>query len=81
MPSNKYNDKLNFLGNVIAEKRKSYSMSQNKLAIKMQLRGLDIGSNEISKIEKQERIIKDFELLALKDILKLDFNDLHLDDE
>lgn len=81
MPSNKYNDKLNFLGDVIASKRKSYNMSQNKLAIKMQLRGLDMGCREISKIEKQERIIKDFELLAFKDILKLDFNDLHLDNE
>ncbi|MCI8291100.1 MAG: helix-turn-helix transcriptional regulator [Clostridia bacterium] len=79
MKSNKYKEKLNFLGLLIAEKRKSMKMSQNVLASKMQLKGVNIGKNDISKLETQNRTIKDYELIALKDILNIDLNSIHLD--
>lgn len=78
MKITKYKGKSNFLGILIAEKRKSYKMSQNKLASKMQLYGVNIGKNDISKIECGKRLIKDYELIAIKDILDLDLNNLHL---
>lgn len=78
MKTNKYKEKSNFLGTLIAEKRKSYKMSQNKLASKMQLKGINIGKNDISKIEGGKRLIKDYELIAIKDILDLDINNIHL---
>lgn len=79
MKTNKYKNKLNFLGKLIATKRKELKMSQNMLAGKMQLMGVNIGKNDISKLESQNRIIKDYELIALKDILNIDFNNIHLD--
>lgn len=79
MKTNKYKDKLNFLGKIIATKRKELRMSQNVLASQMQLKGINIGKNDISKIEGQNRTIKDYELIALKDILDIDLNNLHLD--
>lgn len=79
MKTNKYKGNLNFIGKLIASKRKGLKMSQNMLASKMQLKGVNIGKNDISKLETQNRIIKDFELIAIKDILKIDLNNLHLD--
>lgn len=78
MKSNKYKEKANYLGELIATKRKSYKLSQNKLASKMQLMGINIGKNDISKIESGNRLIRDYELIAIKDILDLDLNNIHL---
>ena len=60
MKTNKYKEKLNFLGKIIAIKRKELKISQNMLASKMQLKGVNIGKNDISKIESQNRTIKDY---------------------
>lgn len=78
MKTNKYKGKLNFLGAIIADKRKKLKISQNMLASKMQLKGINIGKNDISKIECQNRTIKDYELIALKDILNIDLNNINL---
>lgn len=78
MKTNKYKNKSNFVGKLIATKRKELKMSQNLLASKMQLKGVNIGKNDISKIESQSRLIKDYELLALKDILNIDLNNINL---
>lgn len=78
MRNNKYKGKSNFVGNLIAEERKLRKLSQNQLASKMQLVGVNIGKNDISKIESGKRLIKDYELIAIKDILKLDLNRIHL---
>lgn len=78
MKSNKYKEKANFLGNLIAEKRKFCNFSQNVLASKMQLMGINIGKNDISKIESGQRLLRDYELIAIKDILNIDINNIHL---
>lgn len=78
MKANKYKGKSNFLGKLIAKERKSQKLSQNQLASKMQLLGVNIGKNDISKIESGNRLIKDFELIAIKDILNIDLNNIHL---
>lgn len=78
MRSNKYNGKANFLGEIISERRKELKMSQNKLASNMQIFGVNIGKNDISKIESGNRLIKDFELIAIKEILNLDINSIKL---
>ncbi|MCI9246136.1 MAG: helix-turn-helix transcriptional regulator [Clostridia bacterium] len=78
MKSNKYKEKSNLLGNLIAQNRKVKKMSQNKLASKMQILGVNIGKNDISKIEAGNRLIRDYELIAIKDILDLDLNNIHL---
>lgn len=78
MKSNKYKNKYNILGEIIANARKSIKLSQNGLASKMQLMGINIGKNEISKIECGKRLIRDYELIAMKDILSLNISDIHL---
>ena len=78
MKSNKYKGKSNFLGKLIAKERKSQKLSQNQLASKMQLLGVNIGKNDISKIESGNRLKKDFELIAIKDILNIDLTNIHL---
>lgn len=78
MKTNKYKGKLNFLGKIIANKRKELKISQNMLASQMQLKGINIGKNDISKIECENRTIKDYELIALKEILNIDLNSISL---
>lgn len=78
MRTNRYQNKLNLLGREIALKRKELRLSQNAVANKMQLKGISIGKNDISKIESQDRTIKDYELIALKDILNLDLNSINI---
>lgn len=78
MKTNKYKDKSNCMGEIIASARKSANISQNKLASKMQLMGVNIGKNDISKIECSKRIIKDYELIAIKDILNISLDNVHL---
>lgn len=78
MKSNKYKGKSNFLGELIAQNRKNQKMSQNKLALKMQILGVNIGKNDISKIEAGNRLLRDYELIAIKDILDLNLDNIHL---
>lgn len=77
---NRYNGELNVLSKLIRENRISEDLSQEMLAARMQLKGISISRNEISRLETGKRLIKDFELIALKDILKLDLNSIHLED-
>lgn len=78
MKSNKFRNSYNILGKLISKTRKSFKISQNELASKMQLMGINIGKNEISKIECGKRLLRDYELIAIKDILDLDINNIHL---
>lgn len=46
-------------------------MSQQDLAEKLQLEGIDLTSKEISKIEMNKRLVQDFELFAFAKIFKV----------
>lgn len=50
MKITKYNEFKNISGNKLRELRKESKMSQQDLAKKMQLEGIDLTSKEISKI-------------------------------
>ncbi len=58
MKSNKFKNKCNISGELIANTRKLIKLSQNGLASKMQLIGINIGKNEISKIESGKRLLE-----------------------
>ncbi len=49
--------------------RKKREMSQEMLAAQMQLLGVDINQRLISKIERNERFVKDYELACFCKIL------------
>ena len=42
----------------------------------MQLRNIEISQKVISRIEKQERFVADYELLAFSEVLKMDLYEL-----
>ena len=71
MKITKYNDLKNISGNKLKELRKKNKMSQQDLAKKLPLEGIDLTSKEISKIETNNRLVQDFELFAFAKIFKV----------
>lgn len=67
-----YNGLANIAGKRIKEARTALNMSQEELAIKLQLKNIIVGQKVISRIEKGERFIADYELLGFSEILKKD---------
>lgn len=51
-------------------------MSKVALSKKLELYGVSINRNELLKIEKNELMVKDFELAAISEILNIDLNNL-----
>ena len=71
-----YEGKANIVGTKIREARLNQKLSQEELAIKMQLRNIEFSQKVISRIEKQERFVADYELLAFSEVLKLDLYEM-----
>jgi len=64
-----YHGKYNCSGERIREQRKAIHLSQEQLAAKLQLAGLDATQNTISRIEAGLRIVPDFEISFFADAL------------
>ena len=67
-----YNGSANIVGKRIREARTKRNMSQEELAIKLQLKNIIIGQKVISRIEKGERFVADYELLGFSEVLNVD---------
>ncbi|MBO5292481.1 MAG: helix-turn-helix transcriptional regulator [Lachnospiraceae bacterium] len=67
-----YDGKANIVGPQIRAARKSLKLSQDELAAKMQLNNVEISQKVISRIEKQERFVTDYELLVFSRVLDID---------
>lgn len=61
--------KCNISGKRIREARMKARMSQEELAVRMQLAGLQMGQMAVSRIETGKRLVPDFELPLLADAL------------
>ena len=72
----KYNEKSNICGELIEKYRIKQDISREDLAKKLQLLGINIDRSSILRIEKGIVILKDFELLAICQILNIDYGDL-----
>ena len=59
--------------------RKEKRMSQEELAAQLQLMGVDINQRLISKIERNERFVKDYELACLCRVLDVTERELLAD--
>lgn len=70
------NGKNNICGEKVALLRKEKKMSQKILAEKLQLFGLNIDKNTIQRIEAGLRFVTDIELIALKSVLDISYEDL-----
>lgn len=73
----KYNNKKkNITGKFISQERKKQGMTKVQLCKMLELQGVYINRDELLKMEKDELMIKDFELAAIAKILKLDLNQI-----
>ena len=67
-----YNGKKNICGERIHEARCKLRLTQNDLAAKMQINGITIERDSISRIEIGTRFVADYELKELSKILNVD---------
>lgn len=66
-----YNGKKNISGKRIREARRMLELSQSSLATKMQLEGVTIERDSISRIEKGTRFVTDYEIKLFARVLKV----------
>lgn len=71
-----YDGKANIVGKQIRKLRKENHISQEALAARLQLNNIELSQKAISRIEKQERFVTDYELLAFSEIFKVNVYDL-----
>ena len=67
-----YNGRKNICGNKIRIARKRCKISQTDLAAKLQLEGVILERDSVSRIESGTRFVTDYELKILSKILKVD---------
>ena len=77
----KYNGKCNASGENIRKIRERAKLSQEQLASLLQLRGLSINQKAISRIETGERVVADYELMLLSQVLCVSIDNLLSDCE
>jgi len=69
-----YNGKKNICGEKIHEARCKLRLTQSDLAAKLQINGIIIERDSISRIEIGTRFVADYELRELSKILKVSVN-------
>ncbi len=72
----KYNNHLNIENKKIKELRIKKNLSLTDLSTKLLLVRIDIPKQSLHKLEKENRIIKDFELVASAKVLKVGVEEL-----
>ena len=66
-----YNGKKNICGDRVHEARCRHRLTQSDLAARLQLAGIIIERDSVSRIEIGTRFVADYELRALSDILNV----------
>lgn len=65
----RYTDgKCNASGAVIRQLREKVGLSQEELAARLQLVGLNLNQKAVSRIETGERVVPDFELIFFSEV-------------
>ena len=64
----------NLIGERLKDLRKKSALSQRDLARELQLIGIDMDKNVITRIETNKRYVTDFELQALKSIFNVSYD-------
>lgn len=72
----KYMGQLNAVGTKIKEYRIKRNISQKQFTEKVQLYGIDLNKNSLQKIERGDRIIKEYELAVFCEILKVSSDEI-----
>lgn len=66
-----FNGKKNICGERVHEARRKQHLTQNDLAAKLQINGIIIERDSVSRIEIGTRFVADYELRELSKILKV----------
>ena len=69
MKISKYYNSKNISGKMLRKLRIEKGFSQQRLAEKLQLEGIELTSKVISKIENDDRLVQDFELFAFAKVV------------
>ncbi len=72
----KFNNKPNIIGNLIKTARQKKKYTKVDLCRELELLGIEMSRNEIYRIENNQMIVKDFELVAFCIVLDIHFNEL-----
>ena len=64
-----FNGKKNICGERVKEARKKMKLSQEMLAAKLQVAGVSIERDSVSRIEIGTRFVADYEIMILSEIL------------
>ncbi len=75
----RYNEQLNVSSKKIKELRMKNNLSLSGLSAKLALMGIDIPKPSLHKLEKGNRVLKDYELYGLAHVFKVPIEEL-LDD-
>ncbi|MCL2197471.1 MAG: helix-turn-helix domain-containing protein [Defluviitaleaceae bacterium] len=67
----KYDGKCNISGSAIRKERELLRLSQEQLAAKIQLEGINLNQKAISRIESGARVIADYELRGIAKVLNV----------
>lgn len=70
----KYENKSNVIGKLLYEHRTKLGFSKEEVCRRVQLHGVYIHRVELYRMEQGISIVKDFELIALCDVLGIDYN-------
>ena len=66
-----FRESSNLISTNLRQLRRQEGLSQEELAARMQLLGVDIDQRLISKIERNERFVKDYELACFCKVLNV----------
>lgn len=79
MQVKKLNGKSNVIGKNIKKYRELRNLTQRDLSNKIALLGIDIYHSDISQIENQKLLLKDFEIIAFCKVLGVTYDQLFED--
>ncbi len=71
-----YHDSKNIVGSNVRAIRKEKHLTQQDIAVKMQLMGLEFDRITVSRIENGLRFVPDYEVKLLAAALEVSFNEL-----
>lgn len=71
-----YNGKANITGAKMRKVRRDLKITQEQLAARLQIAGIALDQKAISRIERQERFLADFELREIARILRVSMDEL-----
>lgn len=66
-----FNGKKNICGERVKQARRALGLSQENLAARLQIEGVTVERDSVSRIEIGTRFVADYELLALCRVLKV----------